>query len=149
VLLTGNEHSELGAMEMEPETTATKSPTCELCGDPMPAGEEMFKFHGYSGPCPKPIKPLSTKHAEVTRQRDDLVAALEPFASIGAWLFARPEVPDDEVMVSIEGINGSRGAFTRGQFKAAYRAYVAATAEAGPNGERKYGFAEDAKAEGK
>lgn len=25
---------------------------CELCGEPMPAGEEMFKFHGYSGPCP-------------------------------------------------------------------------------------------------
>lgn len=28
--------------------------TCELCGEPMPAGEEMFKFHGYSGPCPRP-----------------------------------------------------------------------------------------------
>ncbi len=27
---------------------------CELCGDPMPTGEEMFKYHGYSGPCPKP-----------------------------------------------------------------------------------------------
>ena len=29
---------------------------CELCGEPMPAGEEMFKFHGYSysGKCPKP-----------------------------------------------------------------------------------------------
>lgn len=27
---------------------------CELCGEPMPAGEEMFKYHGYSGPCPKP-----------------------------------------------------------------------------------------------
>ena len=27
-------------------------PNCELCGEPMPAGEEMFKFHGYSGPCP-------------------------------------------------------------------------------------------------
>ena len=26
---------------------------CELCGEPMPPGEEMFKFHGYSGPCPK------------------------------------------------------------------------------------------------
>lgn len=26
--------------------------TCELCGEPMPAGEQMFKFHGYSGPCP-------------------------------------------------------------------------------------------------
>ena len=30
--------------------------TCELCGEPMPAGEEMFKYHGYSGPCPKPPK---------------------------------------------------------------------------------------------
>jgi NTP pyrophosphatase (non-canonical NTP hydrolase) len=29
---------------------------CEICGEPMPAGEEMFKFHGYSGPCPKPPK---------------------------------------------------------------------------------------------
>jgi len=28
--------------------------TCSLCGEPMPAGEEMFKYHGYSGPCPKP-----------------------------------------------------------------------------------------------
>jgi hypothetical protein len=27
---------------------------CELCGEPMPVGEEMFKFHGYSGSCPKP-----------------------------------------------------------------------------------------------
>lgn len=30
---------------------------CELCGEPMPDGEEMFKYHGYSGNCPKP--PLS------------------------------------------------------------------------------------------
>lgn len=29
-------------------------PLCVLCGEPMPAGEQMFKFHGYSGPCPKP-----------------------------------------------------------------------------------------------
>lgn len=27
---------------------------CELCGEPLPVGEEMFKYHGYSGPCPKP-----------------------------------------------------------------------------------------------
>lgn len=27
---------------------------CSLCGEPMPAGEEMFKYHGYSGDCPKP-----------------------------------------------------------------------------------------------
>lgn len=33
---------------------ADPTPHCELCGQPMPAGEEMFKFHGYSGPCPTP-----------------------------------------------------------------------------------------------
>ena len=34
---------------------------CELCGEPMPEGEEMFKFHGYSGPCPKPpLKKMPT-----------------------------------------------------------------------------------------
>lgn len=31
---------------------------CELCGEPMPDGEQMFKLHGYSGPCPKPPKPI-------------------------------------------------------------------------------------------
>jgi hypothetical protein len=35
---------------------------CELCGEPMPPGEEMFKFHGYSGRCPKP--PLSKPTVE-------------------------------------------------------------------------------------
>ena len=32
----------------------TEKALCTICGEPMPAGEEMFKFHGYSGPCPKP-----------------------------------------------------------------------------------------------
>lgn len=27
---------------------------CELCGEAMPPGETTFKYHGYSGPCPKP-----------------------------------------------------------------------------------------------
>ena len=34
--------------------TTKTTPTCALCGEPMPEGEEMFKYHGYSGPCPKP-----------------------------------------------------------------------------------------------
>ena len=34
---------------------------CELCGEPMPPGEEMFNFHGYSGPCPKPPLPRQPK----------------------------------------------------------------------------------------
>lgn len=36
----------------------TEQSRCELCGEPMPEGEEMFNFHGYSGPCPKPMKPI-------------------------------------------------------------------------------------------
>ena len=41
-------------------------PNCELCGEPMPAGEEMFKYHGYSGPCPKPPKePTAAPEVEV------------------------------------------------------------------------------------
>jgi hypothetical protein len=38
-------------------TDPTDRPTCQLCGEPMPPGEEMFNFHGYSGPCPKPAAP--------------------------------------------------------------------------------------------
>ena len=32
----------------------TQITRCSLCGEPMPEGETMFKYHGYSGPCPKP-----------------------------------------------------------------------------------------------
>jgi type IV secretory pathway VirB10-like protein len=39
------------------DTTQEELPKCELCGEPMPKGEEMFKYHGYSGPCPKPPLP--------------------------------------------------------------------------------------------
>ncbi len=35
---------------------------CRLCGEPMPPGEEMFNFHGYSGPCPKPPLPVPKKY---------------------------------------------------------------------------------------
>ncbi len=42
-------------------------PSCRLCGEPMPDGEEMFFYHGYSGPCPKP--PLKD-------ESDDFVAYL-------------------------------------------------------------------------
>jgi len=32
----------------------SKDHKCALCGEPMPEGETMFKYHGYSGPCPAP-----------------------------------------------------------------------------------------------
>jgi len=28
-------------------------PVCDLCGGRMPKGEEMFRYHGHSGSCPK------------------------------------------------------------------------------------------------
>lgn len=39
---------------------------CAICGELMPAGEEMFQYHGYSGDCPKPplhILPKQTYEA--------------------------------------------------------------------------------------
>ncbi len=30
---------------------------CEVCGEPMPASEKMFRYHGRSGNCPKPPLP--------------------------------------------------------------------------------------------
>ena len=43
---------------------------CGLCGEPMPPGEEMFNYHGYSGPCPKvgsvPVSP--SEHSVATAQ---------------------------------------------------------------------------------
>lgn len=40
-------------------TDESNMPRCELCGEPMPEGETMFKFHGFSGPCPAPPLPRS------------------------------------------------------------------------------------------
>jgi hypothetical protein len=55
---------------------------CELCGEPLPQGEEMFKFHGYSGNCPKP--PL---HRNV------------PARSVPAWIAAAAKECSDRVLV--------------------------------------------------
>jgi hypothetical protein len=48
-------------------------PKCELCGHPMPDGEEMFKIHGYSCECPGP--PVHTP--ELPELTDEERAALE------------------------------------------------------------------------
>ncbi len=47
---------------------------CELCGDPLPEGEQMFKYHGYSGACPKP--PLEKEKPSADPQ-DDFVCPVE------------------------------------------------------------------------
>lgn len=67
---------------------------CELCGDPMPQGEEMFKLHGYSGPCPKP--PLKAPVA----------AAVAAPTDAGAEGFLRDRIIDGILkrFVDIDGI---------------------------------------------
>lgn len=52
---------------------------CELCGEPMPAGEEMFKYHGLSGDCPKPPRPRTLRDNPVWR------AALRYADAHAAW----------------------------------------------------------------
>lgn len=57
---------------------------CELCGEPMPAGEEMFKFHGFSGDCPKPPRRGLAPHQQrVVEERDQLA---ERFAKLGKFI---------------------------------------------------------------
>lgn len=36
----------------EPVKEEVPEGICGICGKPMPEGEKMFKFHGYSGNCP-------------------------------------------------------------------------------------------------
>ncbi len=47
---------------------------CGLCGEPMPEGETMFKYHGFSGPCPAPPLPRPRQPEELLAAR---IAALE------------------------------------------------------------------------
>jgi hypothetical protein len=58
-----------------------QAPVCELCGEPMPAGETMFRFHGYSGRCPKP--PKSRKARDRVKDRDLVAYANGGWESLG------------------------------------------------------------------
>jgi hypothetical protein len=59
----------------------SKQGSCELCGEPMPPGEEMFRYHGYSGPCPKPPIPKLEKRAreeaDITYDKYSLVPSFK------------------------------------------------------------------------
>lgn len=59
---------------------------CTICGEAMPEGESMFKYHGYSGPCPKPplkrvqLDPAGQPKAELTvleREAVDLLNTIK------------------------------------------------------------------------
>lgn len=54
---------------------------CNICGEPMPAGEEVFNFHGYSGPCPKPplLQPHQMRVVEEKKDLDERAEKLRGF----------------------------------------------------------------------
>lgn len=56
------------AIEEADRLLKTERPKCKLCGEPMPEGEEMFNYHGYSGPCPKP--PMTNRERLTQNQID-------------------------------------------------------------------------------
>lgn len=47
----------------QPDTSTVA--LCEICGEPLPPGEEMFKFHGFTTDCPKPPKEKITSRVVV------------------------------------------------------------------------------------
>ena len=60
-LKTASAHNKDLTGRVEPEETQIVR--CTLCGEPMPPGEEMFLYHGYSGDCPKPPPSAETVRA--------------------------------------------------------------------------------------
>ena len=56
---------------------------CELCGELMPPNESMFKFHGYSGDCPKPPLPMPPSELDQLRAEVALLRGL--LRSLSEW----------------------------------------------------------------
>ena len=72
---------------------------CQLCGESMPAGEEMFNYHGYSGPCPKPPLPkpqqVEDGHVAWLRYRNGAIQLCDSDAD-GAFKVYRKESTNGE-----------------------------------------------------
>ena len=79
----------------------SEQPKCELCGEPMPAGEEMFKYHGHSGPCPtkgKTFEPWQLRVIEEKKELDARLVKLSEFLSGKA--FSEMTEDDQELLSS-------------------------------------------------
>lgn len=72
---------------------------CELCGHSMPKGEEMFKFHGFSGPCPVPVVHVVVEPDHSPKDARELVDYLRTMACVDPESGRRrmPRPVDDEV----------------------------------------------------
>lgn len=79
----------------------SEQPKCELCGEPMPIGEEMFKYHGHSGPCPtkgKTFEPWQLRVIEEKKELDARLVKLSEFLSGKAFAVMTEE--DQELLLS-------------------------------------------------
>ncbi len=91
------------------------SARCTLCGEPMPPGEEMFKYHGYSGPCPKPALPQPKLMAiiEYLHRQDalgfwiDVLADRQPHASLGPFGSEEErQRAHDDILIMVRAFGG-------------------------------------------
>src|SRR5689334_9647042 len=68
----------------------TDEAKCAICGEPMPEGEEMFNYHGYSGPCPAPPLPRASTPEETRITRlYDILAGIADKVEVGDDGYAR------------------------------------------------------------
>lgn len=87
---------------------------CELCGEQMPDGEEMFKYHGLSGPCPKPPKKADHTDARVKVAYDTFRGGMFPEDSVPAWDEAPSWVRDVAKVAYLQGtLDAKSAAFSR------------------------------------
>lgn len=82
-------------------------PNCELCGEPMSEGEEMFKFHGYSGPCPKPPLPKPAKENPRVTDNDagEITVTLDG-KELRGWSYANDNERRIKMMFAREYVEG-------------------------------------------
>jgi len=86
----------------------TNKATCTLCGEPMPPGETMFHYHGYSGPCPEPhlkkaqLDPAGRPKLELTVLEREAIRTLNAIkaATDGGGLVLLPT----EIQMAIDAV---------------------------------------------
>jgi len=78
---------------------------CQLCGEPMPAGEEMFNYHGYNGLCPKVDRwsdatvasYCAEREAQLREELASAVSALKRYSADYVYEKARAETAESSV----------------------------------------------------
>jgi hypothetical protein len=76
----------------------------------MPEGEEMFKYHGYSGACPKPPlprQPVKTHEDRANALRDEM-------CRLASWSRTPPEVAQ-ALMMAVHADNGLLDEIAKGK----------------------------------